>query len=345
VAVNLRDVARRAGVSVPTASRVLSGSDYAVRPELRARVEQAARELHYVPNAHARALLGGNLATVGVLAGDVGDPYFSQIIDGVQELASRHRLLVTICNTGRDVDRELEYLTLLHTHRTGVIIIAGSELVDERYRTGLRERVRAYLTTGGRVVAIGHPDLDVDGVLVDNARGARELGEHLAALGHREVGVLAGIANLTSTIDRIDGLRTALEARGGTVHVRHVPATRDGGRDGAAQLLAEHPGITALVGTADQMAVGAMAHLRANDVDVPGRVSVAGFNDILIAQDVTPPLTTVRLPLEDMGATALRLAMDTAGSDVPRTRRLTPQLVVRCSTGPAATSDATRRTS
>src|SRR5690606_907790 len=171
VAVNLRDVARRAGVSVPTASRVLSGSDYAVRPELRARVEQAARELHYGPNAHARALLGGNLATVGVLAGDVGDPYFSQIIDGVQELASRHRLLVTICNTGRDVDRELEYLTLLHTHRTGVIIIAGSELVDERYRTGLRERVRAYLTTGGRVVAIGHPDLDVDGVLVDNARG------------------------------------------------------------------------------------------------------------------------------------------------------------------------------
>jgi len=337
VAVNLRDVARRAGVSVPTASRDLSGSDYTVRAELRARVEQAARELHYVPNAHARALLGGNLATVGVLAGDVGDPYFSHIIDGVQELASRHRMLVTICNTGRDVDRELEYLTLLHTHRTGVIIIAGSELVDERYRSGLRDRVRAYLTTGGRVVAIGHPDLDVDGVLVDNARGARELGEHLAALGHREVGVLAGIANLASTIDRIEGLRAALTERGATLHVRHVPATRDGGRDGAGHLLAEYPGITALVGTADQMAVGAMSYLRAHGVDVPAGMSVAGFNDILIAQDVTPPLTTVRLPLQDMGATALRLAMDPAGSDIPRTRRLTPQLVVRESTGPAPT--------
>jgi LacI family transcriptional regulator len=335
VAVNLRDVARRAGVSVPTASRVLSGSDYTVRAELRARVEQAARELHYVPNAHARALLGGNLATVGVLAGDVGDPYFSQIIDGIQELASRHRLLVTICNTGRDVDRELEYFTLLHTHRTGVIIIAGSELRDERYRSGLRERVRAYLTTGGRVVAIGHPDLDVDGVLVDNEHGARELGEHLAGHGHREVGVLAGIAGLASTIDRIAGLRAALETGGATVHVRHVAATRDGGRDGAARLLAEHPGITALVGTADQMAVGAMALLHERGIAVPGEVSVAGFNDILIAQDVTPPLTTVRLPLEEVGASALRLAMEPAGSDRPRTRRLTPRLVVRASTGPA----------
>ncbi|OLT06133.1 hypothetical protein BJF90_18370 [Pseudonocardia sp. CNS-004] len=333
--VNLRDVARRAGVSVPTASRVLSGSDYTVRAELRARVEQAARDLHYVPNAHARALLGGNLATVGVLAGDVGDPYFSQIIDGVQGLASRHRMLVTICNTGRDVDRELEYFTLLHTHRTGVIIVAGSELVDERYRSGLRDRVRAYLTTGGRVVAIGHPDLDVDGVLVDNAHGAHELGEHLAGHGHREVGVLAGIAHLTSTIDRIAGLRAALESRGGSVHVRHVPATRDGGRDGAGHLLAEHPGITALVGTADQMAVGASAHLRERGVGVPGEVSVAGFNDILISQDVTPPLTTVRLPLEDMGATALRLAMEPSGTDLVRTRRLTPRLVVRGSTAAA----------
>jgi LacI family transcriptional regulator len=337
VAVNLRDVARRAGVSVPTASRVLSGSEYTVAAELRARVERAAHELHYVPNAHARALLGGNLATVGVLAGDVGDPYFSQIIDGVQELASQHRMLVTICNTGRDVDRELEYFTLLHTHRTGVVIIAGSELRDERYQAGLRERVRSFLTTGGRVVAIGHPDLDVDRVLVDNEHGGQELGEHLAGHGHREIGVLAGVAHLASTIDRISGLRSALEARGGTVHVRHVPATRDGGRDGAGHLLADHPGITALVGTADQMAIGAMAHLRDHAVSVPDRVSVAGFNDILIAQDVTPPLTTVRLPLETMGATALRLAMEPAGSGGPRSRRLTPQLVVRGSTGPRPT--------
>ena len=342
MAVNLRDVARRAGVSVPTASRVLSGSDYTVRSELRARVEQAARELHYVPNAHARALLGGNLATVGVLAGDVGDPYFSQIIDGIQTIASRHRMLVTICNTGRDVDRELEYFTLLHTHRTGVIIVAGSELRDEHYRSGLRERVRSFLTTGGRAVAIGHPDLGVDGVLVDNEQGGRELGEHLTGHGHREIGVLAGIANLASTIDRISGLRAAVDARGGTLHVRHGPATRDGGRDGARRLLADHPGITALVGTADQMAVGAMAHLRERDVPVPDRVSVAGFNDILIAQDVTPPLTTVRLPLETMGATALQLALEPVAADQPRTHRLTPQLVVRRSTGASRCSPLPR---
>jgi LacI family transcriptional regulator len=197
--------------------------------------------------------------------------------------------------------------------------------------------VRSFLTTGGRVVAIGHPHLDVDRVLVDNEHGGRVLGEHLIENGHREIGILAGIAHLASTIDRIAGLRAAVEARAGTVHVLHVPATRDGGRDGARRLLAGHPGTTALIGTADQMAIGALAHLRESDISVPESMSVAGFNDIAISRDVTPALTTVRLPLETMGATALRLAMETDDPDRPRTQRLTPELVVRASTVPAPT--------
>jgi len=335
MAVNLRDVARRAGVSTPTASRVLSGSDYPVASELRERVEQAARELDYVPNAQAQALLHGNPATVGVLVGEVDDPYFAEIVNGIQEVAAARHLLVTICHTHRDVDRELEYFRLLQAHRTGIVIIAGSGLTDERYISAMAARTRSFEAAGGRVVAIGSPLFDVDRVLVDNRSGGRQLGAHLAELGHREVGVVAGEAAVASTLERVEGLREAIEETGGRLHVRHGSPTRDGGYEGTAELLAAHPGISAVVGSADQMAIGALAHLREAGRAVPDEVSVAGFNDIAVARDLTPPLTTVHLPLRQMGAAALEMATTVAPTPDALVRELGTQLVVRESTGPA----------
>ncbi|GAA4288063.1 LacI family DNA-binding transcriptional regulator [Georgenia daeguensis] len=335
MAVKLRDVARHAGVSAPTASRVLSGSDYPVAPELRERVERAARELDYVPNAQARALLRGNEGTVGVLVGEVDDPYFSEIVNGIQEVAAARHLLVTICHTHRDVDRELEYFRLLQAHRTGIVIIAGSGLTDEHYTSAMATRSRSFEAAGGRVVAIGQAQFDVDRVLADNRSGARRLGAHLVSLGHREVGVVAGDPAVASTLERVEGLRERVEAAGGTVVVRHGPATRDGGYDGAAELLARHPGLTAIVGSADQMAIGALARLREAGRAVPDEVSVAGFNDIAIARDLIPSLTTVRLPLRAMGAAALEMALAPAPTADPLVASLGTELVVRGSTAPA----------
>jgi len=335
MAVKLRDVARRAGVSAPTASRVLSGSDYPVAAELRERVERAAHELDYVPNAQARALLRGNQGSVGVLVGEVDDPYFSEIVNGIQEVAAARHLLVTICHTRRDVDRELEYFRLLQAHRTGIVIIAGSGLTDGRYISAMAARSRSFESAGGRVVAIGDPLFDVDRVLADNRSGAHQLGAHLAGLGHREIGVVAGDPAVASTLERVAGLRETVGAVGGTLVVRHGPATRDGGHDGAAELLARHPGLTAIVGTADQMAIGALAHLREARRAVPEGLSVAGFNDIAVARDLVPALTTVRLPLRAMGAAALEMALAAAPTAEPLVSELGTELVVRGSTGPA----------
>ncbi|MGC0251279.1 LacI family DNA-binding transcriptional regulator [Pseudactinotalea sp. Z1748] len=336
MSVNLKDVAKRAGVSVPTASRVLSGSTYPVLPELRRRVEVAAAELDYVPNAQAQGLLRGNTGMIGVLAGDVGDPYFSQMINGIHEVATRRQLLVAICQTERDVEQELAYFKMLQAHRAAVVILAGSGLADEDYRRRVSARASSYLASGGRVVSIGTPIANVDNVRVDNTAGARALAEHLVDLGHRHVGVLAGPANVGSTVERLDGLRHVVESAGGALTVRHGAATRDDAYGGAGELLADHPAITALVGSADQMAMGAMAWLRDHGKDVPGDVSVAGFNDIDVARDLTPALTTVRLPLRKMGESALTIALaepdPNASSGV---RWLSTELLVRKSTGPA----------
>lgn len=333
MAVNLRDVARRAGVSVPTASRVLSGSDYPVAEDLRAQVVEAARALDYVPNAQAQALLSGQPRTVGVLVGTVDDPYFSEIVNGVQDVATAGHLLVTICNTDRDVDRELEYFRLLQAHRTGYVIIAGSGLVDEAYIAGMGARIRSFTASGGRVVAIGQPQVLVDRVVTDNAGGARALGEHLLHLGHRQIGVLVGVANVGSTIERLDGLRTAVASAGGVLHLRHGEPTRDSGYDGAGELLAARPEITALVGTADQMAIGALSWLREHGRRVPEEVSVAGFNDISLSRDLQ--LTSVRLPLRQMGAAALELALAPAPDQELIETTLPTELVVRATTARA----------
>ncbi|UFU05008.1 LacI family DNA-binding transcriptional regulator [Ruania halotolerans] len=326
---NLRDVARHAGVSVPTASRVLSGSDYPVAEQLRTRVLAAADELDYVPNAQAQGLLTGNPGTVGVLVGTVDDPYFSEIVNGVQDVATARHLLVTICNTERDVDRELAYFRLLQAHRTGIVIIAGSGLQDARYIEGMTGRVRSFERSGGRVVAIGHPLIDVDRVLADNAGGAQDLGRHLTGLGHREVGVLAGVAEVNSTVERLNGLRESIDGAGGRLHLRHGAPTRDEGYLGAGELLEAHPEITALVGTADQMAIGATSWLRDHGRDVPEEIAVAGFNDIAVSRDLD--LTSVRLPLRDMGVMALEVALSPAPED-PVVRELETELIVRGTT-------------
>lgn len=328
---SLKDVAARAGVSLSTASRVLSGSDYPVADTMRDKVRRAAAELDYVPNAQAQTLIAGTTRAVGVLVGDVGDPYFSEIIRGIHEVATPLNLLVSICDTARDVDREMAYFKMLQGHRYELVILGGSGLDDAGYRAQLARRVAGFEAMGGRTVSIGNSDAASGRVLVDNVAGATTLAAHLIERGHTEIGVAAGQANLRSTLDRVAGLRAAFTQAGGRVHVVHVTPDRAGGHDGAARLVAEHPGITAIVGSADQMAIGALHWLQEHGFDVPGDMAVAGFNDIPAATDVRPTLTSVRLPLRAMGAAALELGLDAPAAE-PVLRRFQPELIVRDST-------------
>lgn len=331
--VNLKQVAQAAGVSVATASRVLSGSDYPVSDQTRRRVETAASALDYVPNAQAQGLLLGNPRTVGVVVGGVGDPYFSEMIDGLQSLATELHYLVTVVNTRRSVRHELDAFRLLRAHRVGIIILAGSGLVRPQYGDAMTAALTAATAAGETVVTIGrHPlGIEVPGVSVDNVEAGRLVGAHLAALGHHRVAVLASSLDLTSTADRIEGMRHVF---GDELILREVEPTRDGAWAALPALFAEYPGTSAIVGTADQMAMGALAWLRERGIRVPESVSVAGFNDIWVSQDLSPGLTTVRLPLARMGATALELGIAARGG-VSRHARLDIELVVRESTGKA----------
>jgi LacI family transcriptional regulator len=330
----LADVARRAGVSTATASRIINGSPKPVADVLRERVLAAVAELQYVPNAQAQMLARSHRSIVGVVVHDVSDPYFAEITRGLQRVATEHGRLVIICNTYRDPDRELEYIEVLHAHQAAAIVLAGSGYHDAAYAERVDAKLRVYEQTGGRVAVIGRHEHAGDAVVPDNEQGGYLAGDHLFALGHAEVGVIAGPRILTTTTDRLAGLRRAARR-----HKRKLPANRivyadfdrDSGAAAAAELLSAHPSLTAIAALNDSMAVGALACLRSTD----RRVSVIGFDDMPIARDVTPTLTSVRLPLAEMGARAMTLAL-TAADTAPRVQRIGAELIRRESTGPVA---------
>jgi len=340
-AVRLLEVAAGAGVSIATASRALSGSP-GVSPPVAEQVQAVAARLGYVVNVHARRLAGGATSSVGLLVHEIGDPYFAEIASGVLGVATAEGLTVQICHTGRDPDAELVQLRTLIAHRVDVIVIAGSGYVDPRAQARARAELQAYQANGGRVAVIGRHHLGADAVLPDNVAGGRSVGEHVLSLGHRRLALVTGSRQLTTVADRLAGVGVALADAGlalAGVPVLEAEFTRAGGKRATERLLAEHPGTTAVLALNDDMAIGVLSVLRARGVSVPGQMSVTGFDDVAVAEDLAPSLTTVRLPMAQLGALALSLALKPAPAR-PRRQTTGHELVARDSTGPVAQSSA-----
>ncbi|MFG1606915.1 LacI family DNA-binding transcriptional regulator [Actinoplanes sp. NPDC049265] len=331
----LVDVAQRAGVSLATASRALAGRD-GVSEEVAARVRSVSRELGYVANPFARTLAGGASTTVGLVVHQVDDPYFSEIAGGVIQLADQQGLLVQICHSGRDPDHELRQIRHLIAQRVGIIIIAGSGYSDPRLEAEAKAELGAYQQAGGRVAVIGRHSLSVDAVLPDNEAGGKALGSFLLGLGHTRIAVVAGTGALTTVADRLAGVATALGEHGMSldqIPVVHTDFIREGGREAAELILRDHPDTTAIIALNDAMAMGVLSMLRERGIAVPGRMSVVGFDDVSVAADLAPALTTVRLPMTDMGRMALELALKPRAAR-PRRRPTGHRLIVRDSTAP-----------
>lgn len=312
MAVTLSDVARRAGVSIATASRVLNSSPYGVKPELRDRVLVAAQALNYLPNAHAQALARTQSQLVGVLLHEVSDPYFAEITSGIQQVATAEGRLVMLCNTYQEPERELAYARTLIAHRAEAIILAGGGIEDPAYCHRLAAQLIQFTQAGGRVVMIGRHHVPGDAVLPDNLGGGRAAARALAEMGHRRIGVISGPRLTTTMRDRLDGFRNGLREAGVTLpHDLVVEAhlSREGGAKAVRELLVRRPDLTAIFALNDLIAIGALAALRDLGLSVPGRISVMGFDDMPSAQDVTPALSTVRIPMVEMGRRALALAL------------------------------------
>ncbi|MFI6496521.1 LacI family DNA-binding transcriptional regulator [Nonomuraea typhae] len=322
--VTLEDVARQAGVSLATASRVLNGSTRQVGAGLRARVEQAADELGYRANIAAQTLARGAGNVIGIVVHDLTDPYFAALADGAMRAAAGERLLVMVGTTHRDPEQEIAYVATLHAQRVRAVLLVGSRTDDADTTARLRGELGRYVAAGGRVACVGQDLLGMATVAPANRDGAADLARSLAALGHTRFAVLAGPRRLLTAADRCAGFADACAELGlPAPRVVHGPFDRDGGYR-AAQDTGD---ATCVFAVNDVMAVGALAAYRERGVRVPEDVSVAGFDDIATLRDHVPALTTVRLPLADMGARALELAL--ASGDRPVVERVRGEVVLR----------------
>lgn len=317
----LSDVAARAGVSLATASRVLNGSERTVKPDLRQRVISAAAELGYSTNVQAQAVARGRSTTVALVVGDIADPYFAGISRGVIDVARERGLVVTISSTGpydgdSGVSREGELLAALRRQRPCAVVFAGTRVVGEP----------TDITASDRTAVIGGGAPHVRTVRVDNRGGALALARELTSRGYREFTVLAGPNELITVRDRVEGFREHVP----DAQVVSTEFSRAGGYRAMCQLLDSGFLAECVFAVADVMALGAMAALRERGYE-PGRdMAVAGFDDIPLVSDVTPALTSVSLPLYQIGAQALELAL---ADDTVRESALIPAHVrIRAST-------------
>lgn len=326
----LLDVAQRAGVSVATASRVLNGGDRVPRPELQERVKAAADELGYTPNAQAQALAKSSTNVVGILVHDIEDPYFAAIANGVMRAADERQLLVMMASTFRDAEREIAYLSSLRAQRARAAVMIGSRRTDAESLARTATEVDTFLNSGAGLALVSQSGMPAHTIEPDNRSGAAALARELVGLGWRKFAVLSGPDTLATARDRRVGFVEGLAEAGlEPVAVEAGEFTRDGGYAAAGEMLDRHVDVDCVFAVNDVMAVGAMSALRARGVDVPGQLGVAGFDDIATLRDVWPGLTTVRLPLEQMGRRALELAIE--GGE-PKTETFKAEVVLREST-------------
>jgi LacI family transcriptional regulator len=302
---SLADISRRADVSITTASRVLNGSKHPVSEKTRARVLAAAEELGYQPSALARALVTRNSRIIGVIVGNIVDPYFAEIARGVEDVAGRMGYLTMVCTADRHTDAEIAHLHTLRDYQAAGVVFASSGYAEDERGAELAAAVADITERGSTVVALAQRDFDCLHAVVDNRAAAYDITDYVASLGHKRIALVEGPAGLYTSALRREGFEAAMRDAG-----LEPDQTFEGGFEyeagynAALRMMAAGPLPDAVVGVNDEVAIGVLTGLRQAGVEVPGQVSIAGIDDTRPARFVE--LTTVNVPLYGLGAVAAR---------------------------------------
>jgi len=311
----LHDVAAEAGVSTATVSRVLNGN-YPVSAATRTRVMAAVESLRYVVNVHAKALAGNVEGPVALVIDNILGASLAHIGAGVEQEASLHGRLSLVCATHGDRDREDDLVRLMLQQRAAAVVLVGGAIDDDAYHARISEYARALDAVGSRLVLCGRPTpppgIPATVVDYDNRGGAFHAVSHLLMSGHRRILYLGGVPGFSTAEQRHDGYLDALRAHA-VPYAEELDLPGDFNRPlgyrRTQEAIASGLEFTAIFASADMVAVGAAAALRDAGLQIPEDISLIGFDDIPLSAELTPALTTIRVPYEELGRTAVRLAL------------------------------------
>lgn len=330
MSVTIKDVAKAANVSIASASRAMNGHG-SVSPEVRRRVDEAARELRYIPHLGARSLITRRTQTIGVLLPDLHGEFFSELIRGIDQRARADRMHVLVSSSHGDTDEAIAAIRAMRGRVDGLLVM--SPHVDA---SALREHLPPSIPVVLMNTPVEAHDAETcDAITVDNYAGSKAMVEHLAARGCKRIALVSGPAVNYDAQQRLRGYRDALAAclPGAEPIIEEGDFSEQSGYLAGQHLLGLGERPDAIFAANDMMAIGCLFALNEAGVQVPDDIALAGFDDIPIARFVTPPLSTVRVRIADLGQHAMAALMQALqGTRGPATQTLPVELVTREST-------------
>lgn len=329
---NIYDVAQEAGVSIATVSRVLNDPSR-VSEKTRKKVEEVLIKHNYTPNAMARGLVVKSMNTIGVLTIDIRDIYYANVAYTIEHEFSKLGYNVILCNTGGNTEEKIQYMRVLSEKQVDGLILVGSVFKDKR--------IDKFIAT----IAQSTPVVIVNGfaeapntysIICDDSYGVSLCVDYLLKQGYKDMVYLQD-AETFSGQSKVDGFRAGLEKNGlkpGPSSILKVERGLQGGADAVSRLISSGVEFNAIIAGEDITAVGAIKKLKEYGKQVPENVAVIGFNNSIIARCSDPDLTSVDNKMENMGIGAVRILSDVLeGRNVPSKTVITPDLVIRRSTG------------
>ncbi len=327
------DIAKLAGVSIATVSKVFNGKGR-ISESTRQRILRISEEINYQPNMLASALTGKKTYTIGLLIPDLVNPFFAELARHVEDRSHELGFNLVICNTDNNADKENKYIQLLRQKSADGIIVA----TGVRNEALLKELIEQHMPVA--LIAREQSTLAASSVVVDDYAGGYSAAAYLAEGGHKRIAVLAESLTVSSSKERIRGYRQALGEAGirydsSLIYVSDFSV--QGGKQMALQALAAHPRPSAIFACNDILAIGAMQAARELGIRIPQELSVVGFDNTILASMTDPPMSTVAQPIQQMGHQVVDLITQEINQEKKAKQRvvLLPELIVRGSSGPS----------
>lgn len=329
------DIAKKAGVSTATVSRVINGVKHPIKEETRQKILEVAHELNYHPNTIAKSLAGGKSYTIALLIPSITNNFYTQICEVIEEKLEEKGYYTYLCNTRRNVEKESRYVDSLIARKVDGVIFSPTRMKPEDNQVNLRN-IEKLKENEIAVVAFGSQFHGINQLFIDTYQGAFEATRYLMDLGHKRIGFIDGLMAGTRRSRRRGYIKALKESQ--IIPDSELMAagnlSMDDGYSCTLGLLKKQNPPTAILAANNLMAIGALKAARDDGRDVPGDLSVIGFDDSLLSKVVDPSLTVIKQPLQEIGEAAIKLLMNQLeGNKKPETVKLHTRIVLRESCG------------
>lgn len=328
--VTIKDIAKKAGVSITTVSRVMNDKLGGISQETKERILKIVEEMNYQPNALARSLVTKQSLTLGLVLPNISNPFFPEMVRGVEDLANHHGYSVFLCNTDDDEEKEKQYIQLLkEKYVDGIIFSSNSRYSEEHYEILQKAHIPFVLIDRGEEEG----NSPYNGVFIDNEKGAYLATQHLIDYGHKEIACMTGPKEVGTAKKRILGYQKAMLEANLPIHLTSGNFRMKDAYTAAKKLLSSSE-VTAIFASNDLMACGIYQAAYELGMNIPNDLSVVGFDDIQLVEALTPKLTTIRQSSYTLGKTAAEMIIQELKKEKTEKKvvKLDPELVIRQST-------------